>query len=200
MNSEDAAVNRPDSRESPGVPSPPTAQNRSIRPWHVAGLLLVATALALGIYAFWPQLTGAADADDDEGDRDADRVEMRARVDVMVAEPTDFILLAEATGHLAPWRIADISAEASGLVEERLVEEGTRVSEGDALLRLDDRDEQIALEEARTLLLDAQIQYADIRIGSANATGPDSARIEEAQRTFTRAEQAYDDGIGRAHV
>lgn len=194
MNSEDAAVDRTGSRESPGVSSPPSARNRSIRPWHVAGVLLIATALALGIYAFWPQLTGAADADDDESDRDSDRIEMRARVDVMVAEPTDFILLAEATGHLAPWRMADISAEASGLVEERLVEEGSRVAEGDILLRLDDRDEQIALEEAQSRLLEAQIQYADIRIGSANATGPDSARIEEAERIFARAEQAFEAG------
>lgn len=167
---------------------------RSIRLWHVAGVLLVATALALGIYAFWPQLTGGADAGDDDTDRDADRVEMRARVDVIVAEPTDFILLAEATGHLAPWRRADISAEASGLVEERLVEEGSQVSTGDVLLRLDDRDEQIALEEARSRVLEAQIQYADIRIGSANASGPDSARIAEAERTFQRAQAAHEDG------
>lgn len=194
MNSEDAAVDRTGRSTSPGDSSHPSATHRSIRPWHVAGVLLVATALTLGIYAFWPQLTGAADADDEENDPGAERVEMRARVDVMIAEPTDFILLAEATGHLSPWRSADISAEASGLVEERLVEEGSRVSAGDVLLRLDDRDEQIALEEARSRLLEAQIQYADIRIGSANATGPDSARIEEAERTFARAEQAFEDG------
>ncbi|NNF04280.1 MAG: biotin/lipoyl-binding protein, partial [Rhodothermales bacterium] len=173
---------------------PHARRSRLFRPWQAAGVLSLAAALALGVYAFWPRLVGSADVVNDRGDRKSDRIEVRAPVDVMVASPTDLVLLADATGHLAPWRSADIGAGASGLVKERLVEEGSRVTAGDVLLRLDDRGETIALKEARNRVLEAQIRYADIRIGSAGRKDADTVRVSVAEDAFERARRAFETG------
>jgi HlyD family secretion protein len=115
-------------------------------------------------------------------------------VQAIELQPTDFLILAEATGHLTPWREAGVSPEASGLVRERLVDEGTRVQEGQALLRLDSRDQELELEEAASELLRAQIDYASKRVGGLNSESPDSALLERARRAFEQAREAYEAG------
>ncbi|MEQ9105030.1 MAG: efflux RND transporter periplasmic adaptor subunit [Rhodothermales bacterium] len=163
-----------------------------MKPWKAAALVLVVLAVAVGAYAFWPQLTGA-EVENAEDRPDAERVSARARVQAVELQPTDFLILAEATGHLTPWREAGVSPEASGLVRERLVDEGTRVQEGQALLRLDSRDQELELEEASSELLRAQIDYASKRVGS-NSEAPDSALLERARRAFEQAREAYEAG------
>jgi len=166
--------------------------NRTIRPWHVAASVLLLAAIAVGGWVFWPTLSGAVDGSAREVP-DTERVAARARVQTVVVERQDFLVLAEATGHLAPWRRSDLSPEASGLVRERLVEEGQRVQEGAPLLRLDARDQELELEEAQSELLRAQIDYAGKRVGAATS-GPDADLLARAEATFQRAETAYEAG------
>ena len=161
-----------------------------IRPWHIAGVVLVLAVVGLTGYAFWPTITG--EAADSNAASETERVVSRARVEVIIVEPSDFVLRAEATGHLMPWRVAEISAEGSGVVRERPVEEGHRVHKGDVLIRLDDTDEKITLEEAKSILLKTQAEYARLIVGDVGGGRPDSSRLSNAREIFLRAEEAFE--------
>lgn len=165
---------------------------RRIRAWHVAGALLLVVIGGLLLYAFWPVLAGEAAEDTrepTEGVADAE-----ARIEVVVVHPADFSLRAEATGHLAPWRRAELSAEASGLVLERPVEEGQRVGHGTLLLKLDDRDQQIEFQEAEAEVLKARAAYAvNMRTDGALAPG-DTTRLAMAREALQQAHAAFDRG------
>ena len=167
-----------------------------IRPWQIAGVLLVLCCVGLAGYALWPdsEADGARDLDE--------RPEVppeTAEIEVIVVEPRDFPLRSEATGFLVPWREADVSAELGGFVTQRYVEEGSRVEEGELLLKLDDRQYTLALKEAEANLLKTQAEYmADygsvprgdsVRInGSDKAV--DAAAISQVVRGVTQAENA----------
>ena len=167
--------------------------NRGLRAWHVAGMVLPLMVGGLLLYAFWPELTGQ----DVEDPRDmvVEVSDARANIEVMVVRPTDFPLRAEATGHLAPWRRTEISAEASGIVLERPIEEGQHVEKDDLLIRLDDRDEQIELEEADAAVLKARAEYAVNLSMGASLARQDTTELAAARLEFAKAQDAYDQGL-----
>ncbi|MCY4225736.1 MAG: biotin/lipoyl-binding protein [Bacteroidetes bacterium] len=135
-----------------------TRSGQKIQPWHIFGAILAVATTGLVIYGLWPALSG----EDIDGQRQATEgpVTTAAPVDVMVLERREFPLRAEATGHLSPWRESKISAETSGLIVDRPVEEGQRVRAGQTVLRLDDREPKILLAEAEAALLQARADYA----------------------------------------
>jgi HlyD family secretion protein len=147
--------------------------------------------VALGLYAVWPKLTGQAEA----GDRDPVEGETnrRAQVQVVVLEPGDFVLRAEATGHLTPWRATDLSPEGTGIVRERPVEEGQFVREGDLLLQLDDREQRIALSEAESDLLKAQTEFAALTV-VRSSVAVDTTRAHEALVAYRKAVDGHAEG------
>ncbi len=166
-------------------------KRRGIKAWHVAGVILAIAVVGLSGYALWPAIVGAEESEEDRPT--AERTTSNAVVDVMVVEPTDFVLRAEATGHMAPWRKAEISSQATGIVTERPFEQGQFVSAGDMLLRLEDQEQLISVAEAETELLNAQIEYA-ARLAGSQAASPDSTRLVRAEETFKRAQSAYQEG------
>lgn len=159
----------------------PEAEGSSwtLRPWHGAGLLLVGAVVGLGLYGLWPVITGQAE--DEAAAEDVEAPASEATVDVVVAKRTEFPLRTQASGHLVPWQRATLKAEASGPVVERAVQEGDRVAEGALIARLENREERIALEEARAKLLKARAEYqakyalGDDTLGGGNASGASSA-------------------------
>lgn len=162
-----------------------------LRPWHIAGVLLVLSCGGLAAYALWPDNTA-----DGEG-LPEERPEVppeTAEIEVVVVEPRDFALRSEATGYLVPWREAEVSAEAGGLVTRRLVEEGSRVAAGALLLKLDDRQQTLAFEEARANLLTKRAEYAAETVGEADVAAADTARtaVKRATTGLTQAENAVD--------
>lgn len=90
-----------------------------------------------------------------------------------------------ATGYVVARRQATVSAEITGRIQELLVEEGTRVEEGQVLARLDDTRARIQLE-----LLIAQRDAA--------ATRPRAllAQLNEAQTVLQRATTLAERDIG----
>ncbi len=164
---------------------------RRWRAWHVAGVVLLLAVGGLCLYAFWPALAG--------GPPGAVRVPgaegaaMAAEVEAVVVAPTRFVLRAEATGHLAPWRAATVGAEAGGTVVARNVEEGRAVAAGALLLQLDSRDARIALEEAEADLLEKRVAYA-LYVGSDRSAAPDSSRVQAARTALREAEEAFAQG------
>jgi HlyD family secretion protein len=101
-----------------------------------------------------------------------------------------------------PWQRAQLHAEASGQVTERVVQEGDRVEKGDLLARLEHREEQIALEEARAQLLKARAEFQakyDGRLARSSGTAAeDSASVSTRRVTqaavsgLTAARQAVE--------
>ncbi len=160
---------------------------RRVRSWHVAALVLVLAVGGLLLYAFWPVLTGQEEATRPEN------VQASAppvAVEAVVVQSVDFPLRAEATGTLAPWRQTEVSAEISGRVVERRVDEGDRVAAGQVLVVLDDAEARLALAEAEAALLKAQSEYA-VQLSQSGTAGIDSTRLAEARQAWQAAQEAY---------
>lgn len=173
-----------------------------LRPWHGAGVVLVLAVLGLGLYGLWPVITGQTE--DEAAAEDVEAPTSTATVDAVVAERTNFPLRTQATGHLVPWQRAQLMAEASGPVVERAVQEGARVEEGDLIARLRNREERIALEEARAQLLKAraafQSQYAigPDTLARSGAPGSSDSTASGGNPSPRRATQAAASGLTAA--
>ena len=173
---------------------------RVLRAWHVAGALLILAVVGLGLYGLWPVMTGQSGAD--AAKEEAEAPSSEAQVDVVVAERVDFPLRTRASGHLVPWRRAGLHAEAGGPVTERAVQEGDRVEKGDLLARLKNREERIALKEAKAQLLKARAEYQAKYAGSParlsgtpagdSTSGADRRATQAAVSGLTAARQAVE--------
>ncbi len=159
----------------------------------MAGFILVVAAGGLTLYGFWSSLTGT----DDEEERDVgeELEEAKAAVEGIVLQSVEFPLRAEATGHLAPWRRADISVQAGGIILARPVEEGQQVRKGDLLLQLDDRPQQIQLRESKAALLAAKVEYAEKVSGSRSLAEGDTTELAAARVQLQRAVADFDQGM-----
>jgi RND family efflux transporter MFP subunit len=90
---------------------------------------------------------------------------------VTQAETRDIIEEVPLTGTVASARVASLSTEVDGLVEDVAVEVGDTVSKGDTLLRLDSAIEALNLESAKAETLRIRAQLADA-----------NRRLKDAQR------------------
>jgi RND family efflux transporter MFP subunit len=122
--------------------------------------------------------------------------EVKAPVEAVHVRRSDLSLRAEATGYIEPWRQVDIKAEAGGRVIERTVENGATAGAGALLVRIDDRDHLIELEDARAEWLKTQATYAvDFDTAGATRTGPQKAAPEEASEEVRKAEMLLREGL-----
>jgi len=171
--------------------SPVIGETR-LRAWHVAGTVLVLAVGGLLLYGLWPVITGEAEGDPAR-EVEASVAATAATVDAVVVRPTSFPIRTQASGHLIPWHRAEISTETGGPVVERPVEEGDVVAEGDLLLRIDDREERIALEEARAELLKAQAQYA-VEARPLPSAEADTSDLAAARRAYRETQRQFAEG------
>ena len=156
--------------------------------WIVVGVL----GVALGVYLFWP----ASSVEDEQAD-ETQRIKVETtpvRIGVAIARQKDFILEASATGVLQPWQQTEILAEVGGRVLKRQVEEGDYVHKGQVLLQLDDREQRVALQEARAAWLKALADYAvELRAEQAGTNG-DTLELAQARKTLEEAIEAFKAG------
>lgn len=174
----------------------PSSTQRRLRAWHVAALILCVAVGGLILYGFWPRLTGEAAADDERPDAD-DVASSVAQVDVIEVERMDFPVRTEATGRLAPWQTATVSAQVGGVVQERAVEEGRSIAAEGLIVRVDDRETRIELAEAEAELMQARAEYAVETSGDAlraQANPPDTSAVAEARAALEEAEAQFDAG------
>lgn len=167
---------------------------------HLAGgLLLLAVGGLLG-YGFWPVLVGQAQDEPTQADADGIRPS-RAVLDAIVVRQMAFPVRTHASGHLIPWREAPLRIDAAGPVVERSVEEGDRVEAGDLILRVDDREEHIALEEARADVLQAQAAFAVEADAPRHAAASDTTELAAARTAYRAARDAFAQGdVSRADL
>jgi multidrug efflux pump subunit AcrA (membrane-fusion protein) len=165
---------------------------KNLKSWQWAGIVLFTAVAGLVVYGFWPSLTGseAAERRPESGQEGSSR---RANVDVMIVEPSDFVLRVEATGHLTPWRSTALSSEGSGVVLTRPHEEGAYVREGEILLQLDSREQEIALAEAESDLLNAQSEFATFTAFRGDMV-VDSSGSAAARARYAAAQSAHESG------
>lgn len=175
---------------------PASDSARRLRSWQVAGLLLTLAVVGLGLYGLWPIITGQSGENAARDDVEAPSSE--AQVDAMVARRVDFPLRTQASGHLVPWRRAQLRAEANGPVAERAVDEGDRIEAGALLTRLDNREERIAMKEARAELFTARAEYRAKYAGSSSGDGPVENGSQGSSAEERRATQQAVSGLTAA--
>jgi multidrug resistance efflux pump len=91
------------------------------------------------------------------------------------------------TGKLLPEVRAHISTQMVGMIVDLLVYEGDSVSAGDLLVKLDDRDAAIALQQAEAALSLAEAQFAQILSGPRiEEVTVAEARISAAQTVISQ--------------
>ncbi len=81
-----------------------------------------------------------------------------------------------------------VAPQISGRVTDVLVDDNQHVTAGQVLVRLDDRDEQVAVAKAQAGLAQAQ---ANLAVAQANAAGA-AAQVLQAQADLANAQQDFD--------
>lgn len=108
---------------------------------------------------------------------------------VVVAQPQeDYQVVAEAV--VLPVRYATLSMQASGVVAELAVEEGTVVEGGQLILRLNDAHQRAAVAQAEASLASARARLAGLEAGARSAEiAAAQASLDAAQARLARLEQ-----------
>lgn len=166
--------------------------------WFRSGRILVSAALLVVLggllaYSYWPSWTGSGEQNERSLPETGSETSL-SPVETVTVMPRDFVLRAEATGYLTPWRATDIGGQASGLVAERLVEEGAFVQAGALLLRLDDRRQRIELAQAEADLLKIRAEYLVRMKNLADAELGDTVGLAQAETLLREAERSHDSG------
>src|SRR3546814_16713910 len=72
-------------------------------------------------------------------------------------------------GRLAPYRSADVRARVPGVLQKRVYDEGSDVSEGDVLFLIDPAPLRAALGQAQASLAQARASYANAKANADRA-------------------------------
>lgn len=92
-------------------------------------------------------------------------------VGVLTAQPTQVALRKDLVGRLSPIRSADVRARVPGVLQQRVYQEGSDVSEGQVLFRIDPAPLQAELGNARGALAQAQANAANAKAAATRARG-----------------------------
>ncbi len=106
---------------------------------------------------------------------------------VLVIQPTSAALSRELPGRTSAYRIAEVRARISGIVQKRLFTEGADVKAGDTLFEIDPAPYQAALDSARATLAKAQAGLA--------SAGAQAERYKDLVASDAVSKQSYDDAI-----
>nr|CAD6438034.1 efflux RND transporter periplasmic adaptor subunit [Rhizobium sp. Q54] len=95
----------------------------------------------------------------------------------------------ELPGRIAPTRIAEVRPRVSGIIVERVFEQGTQVKEGDVLYRIDPSPFQVRVDSAEATLRVAQAGQLQAR--------QNAGRQEQLRKSNVASQQAYDDAVAQ---
>ncbi|MGR3496266.1 efflux RND transporter periplasmic adaptor subunit [Citreimonas sp.] len=113
-------------------------------------------------------------------------------VTVVTVEASDVLLTSTLPGRVAASRVAEVRPQVSGIVLERLFEEGKPVEEGDPLYRIDAATYEAALAAAEANLAQAQAQLR-------SAQREEKRQLELSERAVT-SKQALDQAVSARDV
>jgi len=143
---------------------------RPIARW-IVYLLLLAAAIAIGVKAYqrWVAPLGIPEV---------------TVVRAVAESPSRSQALLTATGYVVAQRQAAVTSKITGRLAELAVSEGSRVRAGQVIGRLEDRDYEAALEEARRSLDVAKAAHQEAQ-----------AREFEARREYERQRRLLEEGV-----
>ncbi len=108
-------------------------------------------------------------------------------VSVLTVQPESVTLAQELSGRISAFRIAEVRARISGIVQKRLFTEGTDVKEGDVLFEIDPALYQAALDSARAALARAEANLASVEA--------QAERFKGLVATHAVSKQSYDNAV-----
>lgn len=112
-------------------------------------------------------------------------------VELALAKRSEISAFLSSTANLRALRDVAVSAQAEGIVQKVLAEEGDLVKDGQVLCTLDDTQAQIRLELAQEKLAQAKLQMEKARYRQDKAT----AQIGHTQAELDRYEKARKEGV-----
>lgn len=86
------------------------------------------------------------------------------------ARRDDLKIIVEATGVTEAVTDIEVKSEATGRITEFLVEEGDRINVGDVICRLDQRNQQLVVDQQEILLKQASLRYDEARNASSETS------------------------------
>lgn len=108
-------------------------------------------------------------------------------VGVVIAEAEPLAITNELPGRIAPTRIAEVRPRVSGIVVERVFEQGSRVNRGDVLYRIDPEPFQLQVNRARATLQRAEAVRLQAR--------QQADRMSELRQRNVASGQQYDNAV-----
>ena len=144
-----------------------------------------------------------ADGDESGEESDEDKPERRERsvtVSAVLAKRGELVVPVVAEGVIRARSSAEIKFELTGRIARLHVREGQRVRRGDRLATLDDREYQVALEEARSNYLQSLGQLAvedDEVVSATDAQRELNSQLEELEAMLRRGEITRDEQRAR---
>ena len=152
------------------------------------GVVVIAGGIGAGVFG-GESLVAAFDRD--AGEESGEEARPATPVTVEAPRETEILDTFEAVGTVLPARSVALSPMAEGRVTEVLIESGQRVRAGDVLLRLDDRAERAALDDARATLTETEASFRRYEALLEDGTSPE-AQFEVARGLFARAQAAVE--------
>jgi multidrug efflux pump subunit AcrA (membrane-fusion protein) len=117
-------------------------------------------------------------------------------VTTTTSEVREVPLSIDANGTFEASESSDLAPQSPGLVAATPVDVGASVKKGDVIVRLDDRDARLRLEQAKSVVgqADASLRQAESRIGITAGATFDPVKVPEVQAALA----AYESAKGRA--
>ena len=113
----------------------------------------------------------------------------RLEVDYAILQAQDLRLTKELPGRVSAFNVSQVRPQVSGIIKERLFEEGSDVKEGDVLYRIDPALFQTAYNSAK-----ANLEGKEAILGSTELL---AERYERLIKTHAISKQDYDDVMAR---
>ncbi len=113
-------------------------------------------------------------------------------VTVATVAPRDVEIFGEYAGRVRAVREVEVRARVGGILEQRLYTEGSAVSAGDALFRIDPEPYRIALQRAQAELADAQAALA--------RASRERARMDELHESRSVSERDRDEAVSQQEL
>ena len=122
-------------------------------------------------------------------------------VEVVESFVGDLVILVTATGVVRARQEVIISPKVSGEIVELPLGEGSCVEKGDLILKLDDRSQRLALEEAGDILIKAQTDFVDKAFQvegyqpvETNEEKPEIWYVEKMKKAYQETKAQFEEG------
>lgn len=132
-------------------------------------------------------LAGAALAGCSEEQASAPRAMPPGVVKVVTAQQEELPITNELPGRIAPTRLAEVRPRVSGIIIERVFEQGSLVKEGDVLYKIDPAPFQVRVDSAEATLRRAQAAQLQAR--------QTADRQQQLRRSNVGSQQEFDNAV-----